>query len=673
MYRLCLILILSTLGLESQAFFKLKQPTRDQLLHEYEELIVDYEQVYRQDEKLEMDYALRLYTLSVELDIDSATFVHAYELSNLYYDLDSISKSFEYAYIAESYIDSLTDPPESVGFLLNNMGTLYNYIGDYQTGLQYFYRSLDFYQKHLPAYQSYPLGNIAEYHAYFEDYETAIEYIDRTRVYTEQLQEQEDAYEYYYNHIYDEGKTAEWLIAQNQSEKAEKHYEVLLSIEDSLYDEEPYDRSYLLDAYYQGMLDLAISLERYEDARRFLDLAHEHVFEVSRHRINYLEMKYLFEVGRFEEFYQSIEDLSVKEEDFLLQSHVLDLKVRAYERLSDKTRLIESLEAKNELQKKRLKFYQNNQQDFLDIRLALSQKEQELAQLQQENEISDLRIRNQGYQLLLVLSLLSLAISSVAYLYINRRKRLQYATSLEKEVELKTRSLNKLNQDLSQKNEELRQFNYMVAHDLKEPIRSIVGFTKLLRLKTQDQKELQTYTGIIEKSGMQLSNLVADIQMYQSSESDEETAVSTPLKDVVEEVKSTLSTFISERNAAVSYHNLPTVTLQRSMMFIVFQNLIENGIKYNESNTPAISIWSEKVGAEYHIYVKDNGIGIDDDYHDMVFQMFQRLHTRSEYAGSGIGLSTTKKILRKMGAQIRILDSVVGQGTTFEIVLPVGE
>ena len=139
-------------------------------------------------------------------------------------------------------------------------------------------------------------------------------------------------------------------------------------------------------------------------------------------------------------------------------------------------------------------------------------------------------------------------------------------------------------------------------------------------------------------------------------------------EEVLEQVILNLTTSIEKRGAKISYKNLPTVNVDHTQLIHLFQNLIGNAIKFHGEKSPLIHISAKNKENKWIFSVKDNGIGIDPKYFDRIFQIFQRLHTREEYSGSGIGLAICKKIVERHGGQIWV-ESEVGKGSTFYFTL----
>jgi len=142
----------------------------------------------------------------------------------------------------------------------------------------------------------------------------------------------------------------------------------------------------------------------------------------------------------------------------------------------------------------------------------------------------------------------------------------------------------------------------------------------------------------------------------------------TDLTDIINNIQVLIWGTISDKNVQINFNNLPLINYYPSVLKIVLKNLIENGIKYNESDSPTIDITLEKKGDKILLYVKDNGIGIAPKYHEQIFGMFSRLNNRSTYTGSGMGLAFCKKVMLNHDSDIQVRSNI-GQGSTFILIL----
>lgn len=226
---------------------------------------------------------------------------------------------------------------------------------------------------------------------------------------------------------------------------------------------------------------------------------------------------------------------------------------------------------------------------------------------------------------------------------------------------------------LKSKNKELERFAYITSHDLKQPIRNIGSFAGLLR-KTIDQptkveKKIE-YLEQIESSANQMNILIEEILSFSKIDKIEIKKEKVDLQQIVKSFISSHKEYLKERNAEIHHEQLPIVFGNKLYLSLLFQNLIENGIKYNISKNPKIIIKSKPRDNFTKITIEDNGIGISEEFSAAIFEPFKRLHSRRNYEGTGLGLSICKKIVETHDGKIWLENSKGQQGTKFAFIIP---
>lgn len=227
------------------------------------------------------------------------------------------------------------------------------------------------------------------------------------------------------------------------------------------------------------------------------------------------------------------------------------------------------------------------------------------------------------------------------------------------------------NVELEVKNNELNQFAYIAAHDLKTPVRSVLSFSQLakMNLDKENYAKVDEFLGIITTSTTHLNELIKDLLSYSLLEKD---SIDTELIDLNELFDSALL-LINDRLKKpidIKATGLTKANVNPLQFKLLFQNLIENGIKYNRSEFPKVLIDASIKDGNHIITFRDNGIGIDDSYKSQIFEIFKRLHTTEEFEGSGLGLAICKKIIDRHDGSIDVTDSS-SAGTEFTIKWPV--
>lgn len=219
-------------------------------------------------------------------------------------------------------------------------------------------------------------------------------------------------------------------------------------------------------------------------------------------------------------------------------------------------------------------------------------------------------------------------------------------------------------------NNELKQFAHVASHDLREPLRMITSYMNLTKRSlnghlTEQQNE---FIGFAIDGAKRMDQLIVDLLRLAKVDANPRIE-KVKLNNVVEEIKLNLDTLLKEKNGSILNSALPEITADRTQMLQLLQNLIGNGIKYNESERPVVSICSAIKNGEFEMTITDNGIGIPENSREKVFQIFHRVQTEKQYTGSGVGLTICKKIVDSMNGRIYISDNP-GGGTIFRLVFP---
>jgi PAS domain S-box-containing protein len=226
--------------------------------------------------------------------------------------------------------------------------------------------------------------------------------------------------------------------------------------------------------------------------------------------------------------------------------------------------------------------------------------------------------------------------------------------------------LNNRAEELAASNAELERFAYVASHDLQEPLRMVSSFLQLLEKKYENQLDETAiqYINYAVDGADRMKRLILDLLEYSRVGTSKETLVCTDMTKIVKQVMDIFSTKIAETSAKVTVHAMPEIKANASQVSQLIQNLVGNALKYNKSAIPELEIGCEEKKDAWQFYIKDNGIGIDPKYYNKVFVIFQRLHGKNQFSGTGIGLAICKKIVEKHGGNIWI-ESAVGKGSTF--------
>ena len=259
-----------------------------------------------------------------------------------------------------------------------------------------------------------------------------------------------------------------------------------------------------------------------------------------------------------------------------------------------------------------------------------------------------------------------------------QRARLEATNSvIETEVDRRTAELesarNELTEtvaELQRKNQELDEFSYVASHDLQEPVRKLISFSKLLKDDIGDDlnESARTDLGFIVDSAERMRQLIQDLLVLSRAGRSAMQQQPCSLDECVDDALSALSERITETDARIVRDPLPIVIGDRSMLTQLYQNLIGNALKFVTDHPPEVYLTAQREGDLWTLGVKDNGIGIKQDYVERVFGAFQRLHRRSEYEGTGIGLAICKKTVERHGGRLWV-ESQPGLGSHFRYTI----
>lgn len=246
--------------------------------------------------------------------------------------------------------------------------------------------------------------------------------------------------------------------------------------------------------------------------------------------------------------------------------------------------------------------------------------------------------------------------------------------ALQNEINERLRAeedINRYAAELERSNQELQQFAYVASHDLQEPLRMVSSYLQLLerRYKNQLDDDAKEFIAFAVDGAKRMQALINDLLAYSRVGTRGKPFELVDLSQTLQQSQTNLKIAIDESSAQISAGPLPVVKGDSTQMMQLLQNLIGNSIKFNHHHPPKINIRAERHNGHHHITVADNGIGFDTQYADRIFLIFQRLHTRDEYAGTGIGLAICKRIVERHGGKIWA-ESKLGEGTTFHISLP---
>jgi PAS domain S-box-containing protein len=277
------------------------------------------------------------------------------------------------------------------------------------------------------------------------------------------------------------------------------------------------------------------------------------------------------------------------------------------------------------------------------------------------------------------------SVSGILVVAIEVTEQVLARLKIEEVVAQRTKELAEANKTLQHNNRELEQFAYIASHDLQEPLRKVSTFTEMLKTNLGDIDERsKTYLSKISTSSLRMMQLIRDVLDFSQISNEREVFELVDLSNIVESIISDFELVIEQKGATINYNHLPAVKGIPLQMRQLFSNLLSNALKFTQTDVPpVITLTAQRLSYEemssrpgllqdtpyFIITVKDNGIGFEQQHAEKIFGIFQRLHGKTEYAGTGIGLALCKKIAQNHHGEIWATSNS-DTGTTFHIILP---
>jgi chemotaxis family two-component system sensor kinase Cph1 len=264
-------------------------------------------------------------------------------------------------------------------------------------------------------------------------------------------------------------------------------------------------------------------------------------------------------------------------------------------------------------------------------------------------------------------------LTSLPWQFVEIKAALELRKAIVNIVLRQADELAQLAQDLERSNAELKKFAYVASHDLQEPLNQVANYVQLLEMRYNEEldEDAKEFINFAVQGVSLMQTLIDDVLAYSKVDTQAIAFQLIEVETALERALGNLRQRIAETGTIITHDPLPTVMAGSTQLMQLFQNLIANAIKFRSDQPPQIHIGAERLEDEWLFWVRDNGIGIDPRFSDRIFVIFQRLHTRDEYAGTGMGLAICKKIAECHRGRIWV-ESQLGEGATFYFTIPVG-
>jgi len=616
-----------------------------------------YKRSYRWAPTEQIAITKTLYESAVSLQLDSSTFKYAEKMGMLYREVDSLALSLEYfnKSLAASYDIA------SQRIIYNSLGGLYRKYRDEESALTYYFKSLELARELDDGSEAYPLGNISEVYSILGEYKNAIKYLKQSIAFSQKLSFPEKQYSEVYDYCYLAGYYHE-LGQFDSSDYALQR--TLKSIEQI----DTIRLQKFMDAKFVGffaLADLCIKRKKHEAAQMAIKNVEKNAQSYYYSSVLMLKAKLAMSKSHYRNALNILNSEKIAEE-YSGKEEVIRLKAECHDKLGN-TQLVIDLQ-RQLLDAQSINFTESKAKfaQFAHIKHETFKKNEQIESLRSGEKIKNLKLRNQGYVVGLLASLIALFAILGRQLYLKNVNRKKVNTLLEAKVADQTKELVRTSREIS-------KLNYIASHNLKEPLRSIGSYASLIEHKSTlgDDPQFEAYFTFIKSNVKRMHNLLDDIVHLNSANQLADSPIqSVNLSNLISRIKREHANDENKTLGEIAHKDLPKIHSNLPALEAIFKILIENGLKYNRSAKPKVNVSYQNVNNKHVIKIKDNGIGIDPKYQQQIFESYTRLHNTSEFEGSGIGLSIAKALAEKIGGSIKV-ESSSPEGSTFAVNIPV--
>lgn len=615
------------------------------------------EEYFKWDIEDQKAYLFKGRDAALSLQNDTVVFHYTQRLGHLYLSIDSQFVSLTHFNTA---LELAYSDEKKVG-IYNMLGFTFSSLEDYNTALEYYFQALDLSEAKKSPNLTYIMTNISDAYTDLKDYQNALKYIRRASQLAQNLSFPEKEYLNTFSYT----NMAKHFVELNQLDSAQ--YYIEKSLENVAKIDTIKQNRYNQAANYGSVNAIAIytKLGMSSTAKSFVDKIRTLKLTYTKTLAKIFEAQYEISIRAYSKALSILNNIDYDSQHFRDKEKINQLKIDCYKALGNSSEVMAVYEKQLRLKEDKIADDISRNAILADVKYETFKKNEEIKTLKLDKQVNNLTIQNQRYLFVLSVVLIGVLIGVLFFIYQQAQRRKAQSDYLEEQVALKT-------QDLHQANEELKVLNYIASHDIKEPMRNIGNYVGLIKRKLPDElkPQLGLYIGTIEKSIQQLYTLIEDMATYLTMSKDEKVELSElDTKQLFNSLSTSLNTYVQERNGQIIYKGQGDLKTSRIFIYVILKNLIENGLKFNQSEQPTVEVHFDDTNEKfYRFLVRDNGIGIEESYFEKIFKSFKRLHNRNEYKGSGIGLAIVQLLTKKLNGSIHVT-SELGNGSTFELLL----
>jgi len=532
--------------------------------------------------------------------------------------------------------------------------------GDQYSALNYYHEALELADSTRPLDRVYPLGNLSALYLASNDTAAALKIVHQLIDVTSNLKSE---IEVAYNHVYNYVLLAEVHLAQDHVDSS-TYYINLASKHYNFFKPENPRHTEMTAIFLQATIPLNIKKSNHKATEEQIEKLSKDLPRLA----TYFRAEYLYSLGALNK--ALVHTDANFEYDPEYEKRRLELRRKIAKELGN-FKIAE--QASSNLLAIERNILADSKKALITIskgQLEAFEKVRQADIIQYEQQLEILRTRQRTW-IATLLILLSLGVA--IWFYHRYKKSILKSKSLSKILSQHEQDLILANKALATKVKSMEQFNHLLSHDLREPLRSISGFTTLLRKKVQKYEELSTDFSLLSNSVDQLTHLIAGVEILRAVEERKVDSSQTSISKTINNIEQNLKKKYPDHRIEISVKGyLGRFIIDEQLLFTSLREVMDNAAKFCENKSTFITVEVLHDEDELSIYVQDEGIGMNTDFKEQIFGLFKRLNRRENFSGAGVGLTLSKLAAEKCMGSIMVLESHLGQGSTFKLTFPFG-